>query len=81
MVHLEAQVVLKSDEIHTLQQTVQDLAAELEVERSDVKAVLEEIYGIGDKLNSVFESLSDQVCATIAAISCPQLVLILGPPP
>merc|ERR1712178_177638 len=33
MVHLEAQVVLKSDEIHTLQQTVQDLAAELEATR------------------------------------------------
>jgi len=58
------------------QELVEKMAAELEVDCSDVKAVLEEIYGIGDKLNSVFESLSDQVCATITNVSCQHLAHI-----
>ena len=52
------------------QELVEKMAEELEVKRSEVKVALDEIYGIGDQLNSVFESLSDQVGATITNVSC-----------
>ena len=58
------------------QELVENMAAELELERSEVKAALDEICGIEGHLNNVFESLSNQVRAATAAVFFPQLVLI-----
>ena len=53
------------------QELVEKMAAELELERSEVKAALDEICGIGGQLNNVFESLANQVRAATAAVFSP----------